>query len=179
MVKLENLGKVALAVAVSIFLASFFTLGKVPRLMGAVPAGLMSAASQGELTGASSVNAADLINAQDLAKILQSSEGKRPLLIYVGFHPLYTQAHIPHSEFFGPAANEAAVQQLRKRVEGLARNGFIVIYCGCCPWSRCPNVKPAYEALHNLGFTNLKVLYIPNNLGTDWVNKGYPFEKGE
>ena len=179
MVKLENLGKVAVAVAVSIFLASFFTLGKMPRLMGAVPAGLMSAASQGELTGVSSVNAADLISAQDLAKILQSSEGKRPLLIYVGFHPLYTQAHIPRSEFFGPASNEAVVQQLRKRVEGLSRNRFIVIYCGCCPWNRCPNVKPAYEALRNWGFTKLKVLYIPNNLGTDWVNKGYPSEKGE
>jgi hypothetical protein len=179
MVKLETLAKVAGVIAVSLFLASFFTLGIVPRLMGAVPAGLMSAASQGELAGASSVNAADLIRAQDLVKILQSSEGKRPLLIYVGFHPLYSQAHIPRSEFLGPASNEAVVRQLRKRVEGLSRNRFIVIYCGCCPWNHCPNVKPAYEALRDLGFTNLKVLYIPNNLGTDWVNKGYPFEKGE
>ena len=61
MVKLENLGKVAVAVAVSLFLASFFTLGIVLRLMGAVPAGLMSAALQGELTGPPSVNAADQI----------------------------------------------------------------------------------------------------------------------
>ena len=179
MVKLANLGKVAVAVAVSIFPASFFTLGIVPPLMGAVPAGLMSAASQGELTGASSVNAADLISVEDLVKILQSSEGKRPLLIYVGFHSLYTQAHIPRSEFFGPASNEAVMQQLRKRVEGLSRNRFIVVYCGCCPWKHCPNVKPAYEALRNWGFIKLKVLYIPNNLGTDWVNKGYPSEKGD
>jgi thiosulfate/3-mercaptopyruvate sulfurtransferase len=179
MVKLENLGKVAVAVAVSLFLASFFTLGIVPRLMGAVPAGLMSAALQGELTGPPSVNAADLINAEDLVKILQSAEDKRPLLIYVGFHPLYTQAHIPRTEFFGPASNEAVVQQLRKRVEGLSRKRSIVVYCGCCPWNHCPNVKPAYEALRNWGFTKLKLLYIPNNLGTDWGNKGYPFEKGE
>ncbi len=133
MVKLENLGKVAVAVAVSLFLASFFAIGILPRLMGAVPAGLMSAALQGEVTGASSVNAADLINAEDLVKILHSAEDKRPLLIYVGFHPLYTQAHIPRSEFFGPASNEAVVQQLRKRVEGLSRKRFIVVYCGCCP----------------------------------------------
>jgi hypothetical protein len=71
------------------------------------------------------------------------------------------------------------MQQLRKRVEGLSRNRFIVVYCGCCPWKHCPNVAPAYEALRKWGFTKLKVLYIPNNLGTDWVNKGYPFEKGE
>ena len=113
---------------------------------------------------------------------LADTEGARiigqELIMLKSLFP-YTQAHLPGSEYYGPAANEAAVQQLRKRVEGLARSRFIVIYCGCCPWSRCPNVKPAYEALRNLGFTNLKVLYIPNNLGTDWVNKGYPFEKGE
>lgn len=92
---------------------------------------------------------------------------------------VYAQAHIPGSEYFGPGADEGVVQRLRKRVEGLARNKSIVIYCGCCPWSHCPNVKPAYAALHSLSFTKLKVLYIPNNLGTDCVNKGYPFEKGE
>jgi hypothetical protein len=98
---------------------------------------------------------------------------------YVGFRFPYTQAHIPGSEYFGPSAHPAVVQQLREHAEGLARNRFIVIYCGCCPWSHCPNVKPAYEAFYNLGFTRLKVLYIPDNLGTDWVNRGYPIEKGE
>jgi len=58
------------------------------------------------------------------------------------------------------------------------RTLLTVIYCGCCPWSHCLNVKPAYEALHNMGFRKLKVLYIADNLGTDWVSKGYPVEKG-
>jgi len=96
----------------------------------------------------------------------------------VGPRISYAQAHIPGDEYFGPAAKAEALQELRNHVEGLDRNRFIVIYCGCCPWSHCPNVKPAYEALHDLGFSKLKVLYIPNNLGTDWVNKGYPVQKG-
>jgi len=49
-----------------------------------------------------------------------------------------------------------------------------VIYCGCCPWNHCPNMWPAYNLLHQMGFTHLKALYLPDNFGTDWVNKGYP-----
>jgi hypothetical protein len=49
---------------------------------------------------------------------------------------------------------------------------LIVLYCGCCPWGRCPNVGPAYKALHDQGFTNVKVLYLANNFGDDWVAKG-------
>jgi hypothetical protein len=30
-----------------------------------------------------------------------------------------------------------------------------------------------------VGFTNVKVLYISNNFGTNWVDKGYPVAKGE
>jgi len=30
-----------------------------------------------------------------------------------------------------------------------------------------------------MGFTNVKVLYIAQNFGADWVSKGYPTEKSE
>jgi rhodanese-related sulfurtransferase len=119
-----------------------------------------------------------LINPEDLVKILQSGK-QAPLLLQVGSHTLFLQAHIPGTEYVGAAANDAGLQQLRKRVESLPRNQFIVLYCGCCPWSHCPNVKPADETLHNMGFTNVKVLYISDNFGTNWVDKGYPTAKGE
>jgi thiosulfate/3-mercaptopyruvate sulfurtransferase len=54
-----------------------------------------------------------------------------------------------------------------------------VLYCGCCPWSHCPNVHTAYQELQALGFTSVKVLYIADDFGTDWVDKGYPTAKGE
>ena len=100
-------------------------------------------------------------------------------MIQVGSHVLYSQAHIPGSEYIGPAASAAGSEQLRKRVASLPKNTYIVLYCGCCPWDHCPNVKPADDALHALGFTNVKVLYIANNFGTDWVDKGYPVAKGD
>ena len=128
---------------------------------------------------ATSIPTARLINPDELIKVLQSSKGERPLLIHVGSHVLYTQAHIPGSEYIGPATSESGLQQLRKRVESLPRGKFIVIYCGCCPWGHCPNVKPADDALRAMGFTNAKVLYMADNFGTDWVNKGYPVARGE
>jgi len=33
--------------------------------------------------------------------------------------------------------------------------------------------------LHQLGYKQVKGLLIPSNLELDWVNKGYPLEKGQ
>jgi thiosulfate/3-mercaptopyruvate sulfurtransferase len=128
---------------------------------------------------ATSLPSSQLIKPEELVKILQSSKGEKPLMIQVGSHVLYQQAHIPGSEYIGPASSESGLQQMRKRVEPLPRNKFIVIYCGCCPWSHCPNVKPADDALRAMGFTNVRVLHVANNFGTDWVDKGYPVAKGD
>jgi len=128
---------------------------------------------------ASLIPASHLVNPDELVRILQSAKSERPLMIQVGSHVLYTQAHIPNSEYIGPASSETGLQSLRKRVDSLPRNKFIVLYCGCCPWSHCPNIKPADDALRAMGCTNVKVLYIANNFGSDWVDKGYPVSKGD
>jgi len=116
---------------------------------------------------------AQLITPEDLVKILQS-KGPKPLILNVGPRMLFAQAHIPDAEFIGQGSDPAALDTLKKRVSGLAKTRPIVLYCGCCPWSHCPNVAPAFKQLESLGFTKVKVLYIPNNLGVDWVDKGYP-----
>ena len=120
-----------------------------------------------------------LIQPEEVNKLLQSPGGDKPLVFQVGFHILYTQAHIPGSEYLGPASKEDGMALLRKRAATLSRKSPIVLYCGCCPWSHCPNIKPAYEGLKSMGFSNLKVMYITENFGTDWVEKGYPVAKGE
>jgi len=127
---------------------------------------------------ATSIPTGRLINPEDLVKILQSGK-ENPLILQVGSHTLFLQAHIPGSEYVGAASTDGGLRQLRKRVESLPRNKFIVLYCGCCPWGHCPNVKPADDAMQALGFTNVKVLYISDNFGTNWVDKGYPTAKGE
>lgn len=140
---------------------------------------LISALLSQAIGQATAIPTARQISPEELVKLLQSASGERPLLMHVGSHVLYAQAHIPGSEYLGPGSSEAGLQQLRKRVERLPRTKFIVLYCGCCPWGHCPNVKPADDALHAMGFTNVKVLYIADNFGTNWVDKGYPTAKGE
>lgn len=127
---------------------------------------------------ASSIPQSQLIEPEDLVKVL-NTKGQKPLLIHVGFHVLYLQAHIPNSEYIGPARDPAALEKLRTRLKSLPRNKLIVIYCGCCPWDHCPNVKPAHDALVAMGFTNIKVLHVADNIATDWIDKGYPTTHGE
>jgi rhodanese-related sulfurtransferase len=90
---------------------------------------------------------------------------------------LFEQAHIPGAEYAGPGSQDAGLDQLKSRVAPLPRNTFIVLYCGCCPWGRCPNIAPAFNLLHGLRFTRVKVLYMAENFGTDWAAKGYPVER--
>jgi len=124
-------------------------------------------------------SALELIQPEELARTVQSSKSDKLLILQVGFHVLYLQAHIPYSEYIGPASGAEGLQQLRRRVAALPHSRPIVLYCGCCPWSKCPNVNPAYKELRDMGFTNVRVLYIADNFGKDWVDKGYPVAKGE
>ena len=120
-----------------------------------------------------------LINPEDLIKVLQAPKNERPLILNVGPWLLYRQAHIPDAEYVGAGSDKQALEQLRARVKPLPHGKFIVLYCGCCPWGHCPNVRPAFKELSTMGFTNVKVLYIADNFGTDWVYKGYPTVKGQ
>jgi rhodanese-related sulfurtransferase len=162
----SNLGQTKTAMKASLP----FTLALIVMLLS----GPALAAPQ----SASSIPKADLMQPADLAAKLKSASTPKPLLLHVGFHILYTQAHIPGSEYVGPTSEEAGLQLLRSRVAKLPKDTSIVIYCGCCPWSDCPNIAAAYDALHALGFKQVKALYIADNFGTDWINHGYPVAKG-
>ena len=113
-----------------------------------------------------------------LNDMLQGPSHETLLVLQVGSHLMFAEAHIPRSEYAGPGSQPAGLELLRTRVAAEPKNRLIVLYCGCCPWERCPNVGPAYRQLHDLGFTNVKVLYLASNFGDDWVAKGYRAEKG-
>lgn len=118
------------------------------------------------------------IQPHELNRELHAGGADRPLVLQVGSRVLFEQAHIAGSEYAGPGSQDEGLKNLQSRVASLPRNRFIVLYCGCCPWNRCPNVEPAYKLLEGMGFTHLKVLYIEQNFGADWVQKGYPVERG-
>ena len=127
---------------------------------------------------ASSIPAAALIQPAEFAAALQKPGASRPLILQVGFRKAYEQAHIPDSEYVGAASDEGGLEQLEARVAKLPMDSAIVIYCGCCPWSKCPNIAAAYDALSARGFKNVKVIHFADDFGTNWVDQGYPTTKG-
>jgi thiosulfate/3-mercaptopyruvate sulfurtransferase len=112
----------------------------------------------------------------ELAATLAGS-GEKPLVLHVGFRVLYKAGAIPGSRYVGAGSTDEGLAGLKAAVQGAPLDKAIVIYCGCCPWDHCPNMAPAFDALRGLGYTNVRALYTPTNLETDWANAGYPLEK--
>ena len=119
----------------------------------------------------------DLIKPEALAARLKDSAPK-PTVLYVGFPVLYRSTHIAGSQLAGPASKPEGLDLLKQIAGNLPRDQELIIYCGCCPWDHCPNVRPAFRTLHEMGFTRLKLVMIPTNVATDWTGKGYPVEHG-
>jgi rhodanese-related sulfurtransferase len=92
---------------------------------------------------------------------------------------LYRGKHIPNSLYAGPASTPEGLATLQAAAAKLPRDAEIVVYCGCCPWDHCPNMRPAMDLLRRMGFTRVKALYIPTNMVKDWFDQGYPAELGE
>jgi thiosulfate/3-mercaptopyruvate sulfurtransferase len=106
-----------------------------------------------------------------LAKTLSDPHATPPAIFNVG--PV---AQIKGAIHIGPTVSQDNLDELRKQLAKLPKDKEVVIYCGCCPFSRCPNVRPACELLQELKFTQAKLLNLPTSLNEDWVSKGYPME---
>ncbi|HXG92855.1 MAG TPA: rhodanese-like domain-containing protein [Blastocatellia bacterium] len=119
----------------------------------------------------------EIIQLEELAR--QLSGENKPVVFQTGIIHLYKMGHIPGAKFAGPASSAEGLEKLRDAAKDISRSSEVVIYCGCCPWNDCPNIRPAYKALNEMGFKKVRVLYIPNNFGQDWTLKGLPVEKGE
>jgi thiosulfate/3-mercaptopyruvate sulfurtransferase len=118
-----------------------------------------------------------VITPEKLNNILSDKKSHKPVVLCVGFDFLYDQGHIPGSIFAGTASNKSGLEKLGSTVKNYKKNQSIVIYCGCCPFNHCPNVRPAFKELKDLGYKNVKVLYISNDFEHDWQNKGYSTSK--
>lgn len=112
-----------------------------------------------------------LIEPADLAAILKTNTAL-PLLFSIG-----PAATIPHSVEIGMAKDKAGLEKFKNQLNGIQKNKKIVVYCGCCPYERCPNVRPAIDVLKQMGFTNYYLLDLPQNIKKDWIDKGYPVMK--
>jgi len=119
-------------------------------------------------------NSEILIKPDAVAKHVRDSSPDKPLILFVGFPVLYRGAHIPDAVLAGPTSTPDGLAKLKSVASNLPRNRKLIIYCGCCPFVKCPNVKPAYRTLHEMGFSQIQILELDQNFHTDWVMKGYP-----
>lgn len=86
-------------------------------------------------------------------------------------------AIIPHSIDMGAADDTANLERFKIGIRNLPKATNIVVYCGCCPFDHCPNIRPAIDLLQKMNFTNYHLLNLPHNIKTDWIEKGYPVAK--
>jgi rhodanese-related sulfurtransferase len=128
---------------------------------------------------ADDIPAASQIQPEALAKFMQTANAPNPIVLYVGPKAFYVQSHIAGAEFIGPTGKPEGMTKLRNRMATVKKDKPIVIYCGCCPWDHCPNIRPAFAELTKAGFTNVRVLYLKTSFGADWKDKGLPVGSGE
>lgn len=102
-----------------------------------------------------------LMKPAQLAKLLQKGSDI-PVLLSVG-----PGASIPHSIAIGSVNEKENLAMLDSTLQELEKNAVVVVYCGCCPYEHCPNVRPAIALLKEHRFTNYKLLDLPHNIKTD------------
>lgn len=156
-----------LILRISLFAALFGVVTFASAQGLAKPAGTAD-----DLPAASRIQPAELIKAM-------KTGGQKPAVLYVGPKAFYAQGHIPSAEYVGPVGKPEGMAALRTRVAPLPKNTPVVIYCGCCPWDHCPNIRPAFAELKKEGFSNVRVLYLATSFGVDWKDKGLPVASGE
>jgi thiosulfate/3-mercaptopyruvate sulfurtransferase len=110
-----------------------------------------------------------LLEPAKLAKILTEAGSPQPLVYSIGPMPI-----IKNSIDIGSAGEDDNLKKLEPDLGKLSRDADIVIYCGCCPFNRCPNIRPAFKSLNEMGFKNHKLLNLPHNIKVDWIDHGYP-----
>ena len=120
----------------------------------------------------------DTMPPAQLAKMLTDKHSSMPSVVFVGFRSLYVSGHVPDASFHGTASAEQGLAELKEWAATLPRSTELVIYCGCCPMEKCPNIRPAYTALSGMGFKKVRVLILPTSFAADWADKGYPMQKG-
>jgi len=105
----------------------------------------------------------------DLAAIINNPDTLKPLIINVGPAGL-----IKDAVNIGPVNDKENLKRLKELLLKEKKDRQIVVYCGCCPFKNCPNIRPAFSLLNSMKFINPKLLDLPHNLKADWINYNYP-----
>jgi len=110
-----------------------------------------------------------LLPPAELAKVLNNPKAPQPIVFSIGMEAIFKNWLCIGAVLMGQNLN-----LLKQKLHNLPKNSQIVVYCGCCPFASCPNVRPAMQLLKDMQFTNYKLLNLPDNIKVDWIDKNYP-----
>ncbi|MCZ2100895.1 MAG: rhodanese-like domain-containing protein [Chitinophagales bacterium] len=110
-----------------------------------------------------------LMETSTLASLIKKKQTGNMVIISIGPDEV-----IPGSINIGPTGEKANLERLKKHLKNTSKDKEIILYCGCCPFDRCPNIRPAFKALKDMGFKKPRLLNIPKNIKVDWIDKDYP-----
>ena len=71
----------------------------------------------------------------------------KPLILQVGSHMLFAQAHIPGSEYAGPGSQPAGIEKLAESRERTFAQKAHCALLRLLSLNRCPNLGPAFAKL--------------------------------
>jgi len=101
----------------------------------------------------------------------------KPVVVFTGPAFLYKSGHVPGSVQLPATSSAEGVAALKAWAQRVPKTASIVVYCGCCPLDVCPNLRPSFVTLRDMGFSRVRVLILPNSFGRDWVGPGFPVER--
>ncbi len=115
---------------------------------------------------------AQLMAPETLANIINDTHATPILIVNIGPAGL-----IQRATDIGPMSDPSNVESLKNLLSKTDKSTAVVVYCGCCPFKNCPNIRPAFEMLKFYKFSKPYLLNLPHNLKVDWIDKGFPMSK--
>ncbi len=116
----------------------------------------------------------DLIQPSELAAIINNPKSTPVHIFNIG-----VVDDIKGAKNIGAAGKKENLDKLKAGLTGLPKSSMVVVYCGCCPFAKCPNIRPAFNLMKSLGYSKGRLLNLPQNLKQDWISKGYPLDAKE
>lgn len=117
-------------------------------------------------------NSNQLLEPATLASKISQNQTDNLLILSVG-----PDAVIKGSVDIGATHEQENIKKLKSYLKNVPKDKEVIIYCGCCPFDKCPNIRPAFTVLQDMGFKNAKLLNLPKNIKVDWLDKDYPINE--
>jgi thiosulfate/3-mercaptopyruvate sulfurtransferase len=113
----------------------------------------------------------ELLEPDALAIMLGNAKAQKPVIFNIG-----PPGNIKGAIAIGSTPNKANLEKFSKALVNIPKDKMVVIYCGCCPFRNCPNIRPAFNLLKERGYKNPRLLNLKQNLKVDLTDYGYPMD---